>query len=148
MAVAEQITEALKSAMKERNQLKMDALRMVKSDFKNAEIDKKAPLAEDEMLAIVQKGIKKRREAIELFKTGGRQDLVDKEQREVDILSAFLPAQMGEAEIRALAQDAIATAGAASKKDMHKVMGALMPKVKGRADGKLVHEIVLSLLPA
>lgn len=147
MNVSERIGEEIKTAMKAKDQVRLDALRMVKSDFKNAEIDKKADLTEEERLAIIQKSIKKHRDSVELFKTGGRQDLVDKETREIEILAAFLPAQMSEDEIRTLAGDAIAKCGASSKKDMGKVMGALMPAVKGKADGRLVQQVVSSLLP-
>ena len=146
MGVSERIDEEIKSAMRAKDQVKMDTLRMVKSDFKNAEIDKKAELTDEERFAIIQKSIKKRGDAIEMFKTGGRQDLVDKETREAEILKTFLPAQIGEAEIQALVKEAIAASGASSKKDMGKVMGALMPKVKGKADGRLVQQIVSALL--
>lgn len=148
MNVADRITEELKTAMREKDQVRMDALRMVKSEFKNAEIDKHAPLAEEEMLAIIQKSIKKRRDSVDLYTSGGRQDLADRETREIELLSAYLPAQLGEEEIRGLAKEAIAQSGASSRKDMGKVMGALMPKVKGKADGKLVQQVVSSLLPA
>ncbi len=147
MGVAERITEELKVAMKAKDQVRMDTLRMLKSDIKNAEIDKHSMLSEEEMMSIVQRSIKKRRDSIEMYKTGGRQDLVDKETREADILLAYLPAQMGEEEIRVMAKEAIAQSGASSKKDMGKVMGALMSKVKGKADGKLVQQVVQSLLP-
>ena len=147
MGLAERITEELKTAMKARDQVRMDTLRMLKSDFKNAEIDKRAGLSEEEMQSIVQKSIKKRRDSIEMYKAGGRQDLVDRETSEADILAAFLPAQMGEPEIRQLAQAAVAESGASSKKDMGKVMGILMPKVKGKADGRVVQQIVSALLP-
>lgn len=147
MGLAERITEELKAAMREKDQLRMDTLRMLKSDIKNAEIDKHSVLSDEEILSIVQRSIKKRRDSIEMYKTGGRQDLVDRETREATILAAYLPEQMGEEEIRALAKEAIAQSGASSKKDMGKVMGALMPKVKGKADGKLVQQVVSSLLP-
>lgn len=147
MSVLERITEELKTAMKAKDQIRMDTLRMVKSDFKNVEIDKKVALTEDEMLAIIRKSIKKRGDSITMYKTGGRQDLVDKETREAAILKTFLPEQMGEPEIRALVQESIAESGAASKKDMGRVMAILMPKLKGRADGKLVQLTVSSLLP-
>lgn len=147
MSVLERITEELKVAMKAKDQIRMDTLRMVKSDFKNVEIDKKVALTEDEMLAIIRKSIKKRGDSITMYKTGGRQDLVDKETREADILKAFLPEQMGESEIRVLVQESIAESGAVSKKDMGRVMAILMPKLKGRADGKLVQLTVSSLLP-
>ena len=147
MNVLERITEELKTAMRQKDQVRMDTLRMLKSDIKNAEIEKRAPLVEEEMLVIVQKSIKKRHESIEMYKTGNRQDLVDKESREAEILNAYLPPQMGKEEILQLAQDAVRESGASSKKDMGKVMGILMPKVKGKADGKLVQQVVSGLLP-
>lgn len=147
MNIGERIAEELKAAMKARDQTRMDTLRMIKSEFQKAQIEKRAELTDEEMLAMIQKSLKKRREAVEMFKTGGRQDLVDKESREMDVLKAYVPAQMGEDEIRSLAKAAIAESGATSKKDMGKVMGALMPKLKGKADGKLVQQVVSALLP-
>ncbi len=147
MALTERIDEELKQAMKARDQTRMDTLRMVKADFKNAQINKGSALVEDEMLGIIQKSIKKRQDAVVMFTTGGRQDLVNKETREMEILKAYVPEQMGEPEIKQLALEAISQSAAASKKDMGKVMGILMPKVKGRCDGRLVQQIVSSLLP-
>lgn len=146
MSIADRITEELKTAMKARDQVKMDTLRMVKSDFNNAKIDKKADLTEDEMIGIIQKSVKKRQDSVEAYTAGNRQDLVDRENREIEILKTFLPAQLSEAELQSIVKEVIAQTGVASKKDMGKVMGALMPKVKGKADGRLVQQIVSSLL--
>ncbi len=147
MSLSQRMDDELKAAMKARDQVRMDTLRMLKSDVKRVEIDKKAPLTDEEILSIVQKSIKKRQDSIEMFKTGGRQDLVDKESGEIEILKVYLPEQMDEAQITVLAKEAIAATGAASKKDTGKVMGALMPKVKGKADGRLVQQVVSGLLP-
>ena len=89
---------------------------------------------------------KRRKDAIEEFREGGRQDLVDKTQAEIDVLMKYLPAQLSEDEVKALVKEAVEKTGAKTQKDMGKVMGALMPKVKGRADGKMVNQLVRSML--
>lgn len=147
MSLSQRIDDELKAAMKDRNQTRMDALRMLKSEVKRAAIDKKADLTDEEVQVIVQKSIKKHHDSIEMYKTGNRQDLVDKEASEIEVLKTYVPEQMGEAEVTALVKEAIASTGASSKKDMGKVMGAIMPKVKGKADGRLVQQVVSSLLP-
>ena len=93
-------------------------------------------------MAVLTKQVKTRRESIKAYRDAGRDDLADKEQSEIDVLEPYLPAQLGEAEVRALVVEAVSTTGATSPRDMGKVMGALMPRVKGRADGALVSSLV------
>jgi hypothetical protein len=124
----------------------LDALRAVKSAVKLAEIEAGKESADPEVHAVIQKAIKQRRDSIEQFKTGGRPDLVATEEAQVKVLERFLPAQLSEAEVEALVAEAVASTGAAGPKDMGKVMGALMPKVKGRADGGLVNRLVKAKL--
>ena len=101
-----------------------------------------APVTDEEVEAVLSRQVKTRRESITAFRDAGRDDLAAKEQAEIDVLQPYLPEQLGEDEVRALVDEVIASTGASSPKDMGRVMGALMPKVKGRADGKLVSGIV------
>ena len=148
MSIKDRLTEDMKLAMKEKEagKFRLSVIRMVRASIKNAEIDRKKELADDEVLDIIAKEVKLRRDAAEEFSRGNRQDLVDNVQREAAILMDYLPAQLSEAEIRALVSAAVTQAGAASVKDMGKVMAVLMPQTKGRADGKLVNLIVKEFL--
>lgn len=148
MSIKDRLTEDMKLAMKEKEagKFRLSVIRMVRASIKNVEIDRKKELADDEVLDIIAKEVKLRRDAAEEFSRGNRQDLVDNVQREAAILMDYLPAQLSEAEIRALVSAAVTQAGAASVKDMGKVMAVLMPQTKGRADGKLVNLIVKEFL--
>lgn len=148
MSLKEQLTEDMKQAMKakEAGKLRLSVIRMVRSAIKNVEIDSKKELSEEGVLDIVSKEVKMRRDSMEEFKKADRQDLVDQLEQEIAILLPYLPQQLTEAEVRALVSEAVATSGATSPKDMGKVMALLMPNVKGRADGKLVNNIVRELL--
>ncbi len=148
MSIKDRLTEDMKLAMKEKEagKFRLSVIRMVRASIKNAEIDRKKELADDEVLDIIAKEVKLRRDAAEEFSRGNRQDLADNVQREAAILMDYLPAQLSEAEIRALVSAAVTQTGAASVKDMGKVMAVLMPQTKGRADGKLVNLIVKDLL--
>jgi uncharacterized protein YqeY len=132
----------MKDAMRSGDTERRDTLRMVIAAAQNAAKEKREPLTDEEALAVITREVKKRRESITAYREAGRDDLADQEQSEVDILSPYLPEQLGEDEVRALVVEAIATTGATSPRDMGKVMGQLMPKVKGRADGKLVSSLV------
>ena len=103
-------------------------------------------LSDEDVIAVMSKEIKMRKDSIEEFKKGGREDLIAKTQAEIDVLMPYMPAQLSEDEVRELVKAVVAETGAATPKDMGKVMGALMPKVKGRADGKLVNTLVRSML--
>lgn len=144
MSLKEQLTEDMKQAMKakEAGKLRLSVIRMVRSAIKNVEIDSKKELAEEGVLDIVSKEVKMRRDSMEEFRKANRQDLVDQLEQEIAILLPYLPQQLTEAEVRALVSEAVAASGATTPKDMGKVMALLMPKVKGRADGKLVNNIV------
>lgn len=113
---------------------------------KTAELEKNSKLSDEEVQQLVMGDVKKHRESIEMFQKGNRQDLVDKETKELKILEAYLPEQLGEEEVRKLVQEAIAKVSAKTPQDMGKVMSALMPKTKGKADGSLVSKIVKELL--
>ncbi len=148
MSVKERLNEDMKQAMKEKEagKFRLSVIRMVRSSIKNAEIDRKRECLEEEVLDIIAKEVKLRRDAAEGFSKGNRPDLVDNVQREAAILMDYLPPQLSEPEVRALVAAAVTQTGATSAKDMGKVMAALMPQVKGRADGKMVNVIVKEML--
>jgi uncharacterized protein YqeY len=148
MSLKERLTEDMKQAMKDKEagKLRLSVIRMVRANIKNVEIDSKQELSDDEVLNVVSKEVKMRRDSIEEFKKGNRPDLVESLEQEIDVLMKYLPEQLNETEVRTLVEQAVAEAKAVSPKDMGKVMAVLMPKVKGRADGKLVNTIVRELL--
>jgi len=146
MGLREQIDADIKAAMKSGAREKVSALRMLSAALKNKQIDKRAPLLDSEVLDTVRSLIKQRKDSIEQFAKGGRQDLVDKETAEVVVLEVYLPQQLGREEVEKLVREAIAQTGAQGAKDMGKVMKALVPLLAGRADNKLVSELVKSSL--
>lgn len=147
MSVMERLDQDMKQAMKDRAALKLSVIRMVKAALKNEEINKGRTLSDDEVLTILTRELKQRRESLHEFEKAAREELASKAREEIDVLSAYLPAQLSEDEIRHIVREAIASTHASSKKEMGKVMGAIMPKVKGRADGNLVQKIVSEELP-
>jgi len=148
MSVMERLDQDMKQAMKDRAVLKLSVIRMVKAALKNEEINKGRLLSDDEVLTILTRELKQRRESLHEFEKAGRVELASKSREEIDVLSAYLPAQLSEDEIRDIVREGIAATNATSKKEMGKVMGAIMPKVKGRADGNLVQKIVSEELPS
>lgn len=151
MSLQEQVNAAWKDAMKSRD-VKKDVLALMRNELKNKAIEIRAAgdqttVVDDEnALQVLMKMAKQRRESISQFETGGRSDLVAKEQAELDVIAGFLPQQMGEDELRALVQAQVDAVGATSMKDMGKVMGPVMAKTKGRANGGQVQAIVKELL--
>jgi len=146
MLLWEKLANDMKAAMKARDALRVSVIRLVRSEVRNAEIAKGAPLTEDEVMQVVAKEAKRRREAIEQFQKGNRADLVEKETAELQLLLQYLPEQLDQAEVVRIAREVISELQAASKSDKGKVMSVLMQRVRGRADGKLVSQIVDSLL--
>lgn len=148
MTLKEKLTADMKDAMKakESGKQKLSVIRLVRGAIRQLEIDGKKGLQDEDVLGVISKEVKQRRDSIEDFKKGGRDDLVAAAEAEIAILMEYLPQQLSEDEVRNLVKEAIAASGAASPKDMGKVMKELMPKVKGRADGKLVNGIVKELL--
>lgn len=142
MELQQQIEQALKSAMREKNETKRDALRMLLTALKVKEKELKRQPAEAEIQQTITSLIKQRRDSAEQYRTGGREELAAKEEAEIIVLQAFLPQQLSAGELEKLVDEAIAEAGAASPKEMGKVMKVLMPKTAGRADGKQVNEMV------
>jgi len=142
VSLTEQLQADMKTAMRDGDTLRRDTLRMAIAAAQNVAKDKRAPLTDEQTLEVLGREVKKRRESIAAYESANRDDLAAKEQAEIDILAPYLPEQLGEDEIRALAREAVAASGATSPKDMGRVMAGLMPTVKGRADGKLVSRIV------
>jgi uncharacterized protein len=134
MALKERITEDMKTAMRAGDKERLATVRLLLAAIKQREIDERISLDDGQVLAVIEKMIKQRREAISQFASGGRSDLVAKETAEIGVLQAYLPTQLTAAEIDALITEAIAATGAASIKDMGKVMGFVKPKAQGRTD--------------
>ncbi len=148
MDIKSQLNDAMKQAMKANDDVKRRTTRMALAAIKQAEVDKQTTLDEPAVISLLQKEIKNRREAIEEAKKASRPDLVGDNEAEIKVLEVFLPKAMSAEELRALAQAAISETGATTQTDMGKVMKALMPKVAGRADGKLLNERVKQKLAA
>ncbi|MBP2645368.1 MAG: Yqey-like protein [Firmicutes bacterium] len=148
MSIKERLTEDMKQAMrdKEAGKIRLSVIRMVRASIKNTEIDRKKDLSEEEVLDVLAKEVKMRRDAMEEFQKGNRPDLVEALEQEIAVLLKYLPEQLDGEAVRVLVVEAVRESGASSPKEMGKVMALLMPKVKGRADGKLVNTIVKELL--
>lgn len=146
MSLQEQLTQDMKTAMKQKDQVRLSIIRLVRSAMKNREIELGKELEDEEVLKVISTLAKQHKDSIEQFEKGGRTDLVEKEQAELDVLETYLPQQLTEEELSVLVQEAIREVGASSAKDMGKVMKHLMPQIQGRADGKLVNQLVKSQL--
>ncbi len=146
MSLKERIQTDLTAAMRSRDALRRDVLRMATNSAYNLEKRQQKPLSEDELLGVLSREVKTRRESVEAFRKGGREDLAAKEEAEIAILQEFLPKALSEEEIRSLVDQAVAATGASSARDMGKVMGWLAPRTRGRADGKPVSELVAQAL--
>jgi uncharacterized protein len=138
----EKLQDQLKASMKNKDEVRTSVLRMLISDFKYAQIEKKGPLDEAESVQVVKRSIKKRKESIEMYEKGGRADLASKESAELKILQEFVPAEMDEESIRQKVGEVIAELGATDKKDMGRVMKEVLSRYKGQIDGKVAQKIV------
>ena len=134
--------------MRSGDALRRDVLRMAANAAYNLEKKQQRPLTEDELLGVLAREVKTRRESVEAYTAAGRQDLADKESAEIAILAEYLPQALSEDEIRALVAEGIAATGASSARDLGKVMGWLSPRTRGRADGKVVSGLVAQALAA
>jgi hypothetical protein len=148
MTFKEKLNEGMVLAAKAKDKIRLSALRMLKSGLHNREIDLKRELGEDEFLQLLSSMVKQRKDSIEQFAKGGRMDLVEKEKAELKVIEEFLPAQLTEADLDEAISEAIREVGAEGVRDMGKVMKVLMPKLTGRADGKIVGEKVKAGLSA
>ncbi len=146
MSLKERLADELKNAMKNKDQLRKNVITMIRADIKQIEVDKRVELTDEEVIEIISKQAKQRRDSIEEFKKGGREDLVEQAAQEVDVLMEYLPEQLSEEEIETIIKEVIANTGATSMKDMGKIMAAAMPKLKGRTDGRVVNQIVRKIL--
>ena len=146
MTLRERLHDDTTAAMRSGDALRRDVLRMVQNAIYNTEKAKQVTLSEDEILGVVMREVKTRRESIEAFRAGGREDLAAKEEAEIAILADYLPEALTDDELRALVDEAVAATGATSARDMGKVMGWLSPRIRGRADGKVASGLVAQAL--
>ena len=146
MSLKEKITEDMKAAMRAKESEKLATIRLLTAAIKQREVDERIELSDDQVLAVIEKMIKQRKDSITQFEAGGRQDLADIEKAEMAVLSAYMPAQMSDAEVQAEVQAAVAQVGAAGPQDMGKVMGVLKGKLAGRADMTAVSAMVKAAL--
>jgi uncharacterized protein YqeY len=148
MSLQERLEAAMRDAMRARDEQRTQTLRMAMAAAHNLKIERRRDLTDDEVVDVLTRQVKQRRESIEMYRAGGRDDRAAAEAAEAAILAEFLPEQLDETQIEALARDAIAETGAASPADLGRVMGRLSPQTRGRADGRLVSDVVRRLLGA
>lgn len=138
--ILEKINSDFKDAMRAKDEIKVGALRILKSEIKNAEIDKRSELTEEEILKVIAKKVKQHKDSIESFQAGGRADLVEHEQKQMAVLAEYLPKQMSEDEVRAIVKAVISETGA-KQSDFGKVMKEVLARAKGQTDGSVVSKI-------
>ncbi|WP_305425015.1 GatB/YqeY domain-containing protein [Photobacterium leiognathi] len=146
MTLIERLKDEQKAAMKAKNKPRLGAIRLALSAIKQREVDEKITLNDDDVLAVLTKMVKQRRDSVAQYEAAGRQDLADVEHAEISVLAEFMPQPLTEEEISALMDEAIAATGAASMQDMGKVMGVLKPQIQGRADMGIVSKLVKTKL--
>jgi uncharacterized protein YqeY len=146
VTLRERLQDDTTAAMRSGDALRRDVLRMAQNSIYNIEKAKKVTLSEDEILGVLTREVKTRRESVEAFRAGGREDLVAKEEAEIAILQDYLPQPLTEDELRALVDEGVAATGASSARDLGKVMGWLSPRTRGRADGKVLSGLVAQAL--
>ena len=146
MGLQDEITAAVKDAMRKKEKLRLGVLRMLTAEIKNRRIENQRELKDEDILQVITRMVKQRNDSAEQFAQGNREELAEKERAEIEVLKAYLPKALDDAELERLVQEAIAETQAESKKDMGKVMKAVMPKIAGRADGKAVNQMVARLL--
>ncbi|RMA97023.1 GatB/YqeY domain-containing protein [Hydrogenothermus marinus] len=142
MPILQDLQNEMKQALKSGDKERLSVIRMLVSEIKKFQIDSKKELTDEEIIQVLQRYAKQRKEAAKQYREAGREDLAQKEEKEYEIVSSFLPEQLTEEEIKKIVEETIKEVGASSIKDMGKVMQAVMPKVKGRADGSVVSKIV------
>ena len=146
MSLYERLRQDMQKAAKERDSLALSALRMALSEIKYKEIETHGPLSDDALVKLLGSMVKRRRESIEMFTKGNRLDLAAQEGAEIKVLEVYLPQGLSESEVEAIVRETVASEGAKGAADMGRLMKALMPKIAGRADGKVVNEIVRRIL--
>jgi uncharacterized protein YqeY len=146
MSLKERLLEDMKNAMKQKDVISKNAIQMVRAAVLQVEKDNRITLDDDGVIDVIAKEVKKRRDVLPEYERSGRQDLIDNLKAEIELLMKYLPQQFTEEELEAIVRQAVEETGASSPRDMGKVMQAVMPKVKGRADGKVVNAIVKKIL--
>jgi len=146
MSLQERLLEDMKAALKAKDEIRLATLRLVRAAVHNAEIEKRRPLEDSEVLELMAREVRRREEALEFYRQAGRQDLVEQTEREMEVLRSYLPTPLTEEELEALAREVIAQVGATSPRDVGRVMRELMPRVRGRTEGRVVNETVRRLL--
>ncbi|NDV12025.1 GatB/YqeY domain-containing protein [Crenobacter caeni] len=146
MTLKQQINDDMKQAMKARDSVRLGAIRLLMAAIKQKEVDEQVELDDTAVTAVIDKMIKQRRDSVAQYKAGGREDLVEAESAEIDVLSGYMPQPLSEAEIAALIEQAVADSGAAGMQDMGKVMALLRPKLAGRADMAAVSALIKARL--
>ncbi|MGG3915554.1 GatB/YqeY domain-containing protein [Bacillus sp. es.034] len=147
MSLLNRLNDDMKQAMKNKEKEKLSVIRMLKASLQNEAIKHgKQELSEDEELTVLSREVKQRKDSLQEFQNAGREDLVEKIQTELTYVEIYMPKQLSEEEVSAIIEQTVAEVGATSKADMGKVMGAIMPKLKGKADGALVNKLVLQHL--
>lgn len=147
MNLSERLADDMKQAMRDKDKLRLSVIRLVRSAIKNREIETGSSLGDEDVLNVVQKELKQRRDSLQAFESAGRTDLINDVLAEIEVLSTYLPAQMSETELSSLIEHIISELGASNKSDVGKVMGKLMPQIRGKADGKLAQQLVQLRLP-
>ncbi len=142
MSLEEKILEEMKQAMKANDKVRLSAIRMIRSSLKNREIELRRKLEDEDIFKVIQGMVRKGEESIELFLAGGRNDLVEKEKAEIEVFKSFLPQPISQEEILRIIDETIQETQASSMKDLGKVMKAVMPKLGGKADGKVINQLV------
>ena len=142
MSLKQKLQEDLKSSMKNKDDIKKSVITLIRSSIKQYEVDNRVELQDDEIVDLIAKQLKQTRDSREEFAKAGRDDLVSKAEAEIEVLKEYLPQQLSEEELNEIVISTISEVGATSMKDMKKIMTSIMPKVKGRADGKLINELV------
>jgi uncharacterized protein YqeY len=146
MSLKEQLLEDMKNAMKQKDTVVKNTVQMARAAILQIEKDNKITLDDDGVIDVIAKEVKKRRDVLPEYEKSGRQDLVDSLKAEIDVLMKYLPQQLTEEELEVIVRQAVNETGAVSARDMGKVMQAVMPKVRGRADGKMINAIVKRIL--
>ena len=142
MSLKQKLQEDLKSSMKNKDAIKKSVITLIRSSIKQYEVDNRVELEDDEIVDLIAKQLKQTRDSREEFSKAGRDDLVSKAEAEIEVLKEYLPQQLSEEELNKIVISTISEVGATSMKDMKKIMTSIMPKVKGKADGKLINELV------
>jgi len=146
MGLQDEITAAVKDAMRKKEKLRLGVLRMLTAEIKNRRIENQRELKDEDILQVITRMVKQRKDSAQQFMDGNREELAAKERAEIEVLETYLPEALDDTELERLVQEAISEAQAESKKDMGKVMKVVMPKIAGRADGKTVNQMVARLL--